>query len=167
MIKDILHDVSHTTMENKLYLFDTLKEIVDMITTEPIVLNNSTPQMRDFILQLLTVEASKRLGGVNTNQLKEHELFKEMDFQLLDAKQITPVYFPTARPPKKPCNGKYKLDEMLERENKLKWIQFQPYVTYFQKYFDNWNYCSLDIILSEQDSKIPIKPFDQSTIVYP
>ena len=63
----------------------------DAITIPP----GRDPEVNDFISSLLTCDAKARLGANGVKEIKSHSIFRSIDFEALERKEIEPPFIPT------------------------------------------------------------------------
>ena len=110
------------------------------------------PEAVDFISSLLVVDDTKRLGSGTT--LTDHAFYAEINWTLLEAKQLPVPALPQVKIPHRHDRHmkKYEsLTHLLADVDKMGWLEFgasQDDIE-MQPHFTSWNYSSPTLIASE------------------
>ena len=102
----------------------------------------------EFINGLLQRKPSKRLGYDNISEIKEHPWMKDIDWDLLNKKELKAPFLPYSNKEnfdKEYCEGEEKIgDETLERYDEYVQSEF------FEGLFHNYTYVDMNLILEYQ-----------------
>ena len=136
------------------YLGRSRKEIKDLIISKQAkIRREELPEgwgmiAADFINGLLQRKPHKRLGYNNISQLKEHPWMKDIDWDLLNKKELEAPFLPYSRKEnfdKEYCEGEEKVgEETMERYDE--YIQSE----FFEGLFPNYTYVDMGQIIDYQ-----------------
>ena len=136
------------------YLGRSRKEIKDLIISKQAKIkkedlpNGWGMVAADFINGLLQRKPSKRLGYQNISELKEHPWMKDIDWELLNKKELEAPFIPYSKKEnfdKEYCEGEEKIgEETLERYDEYVQSEF------FEGLFPNYTYVDMGEIINYQ-----------------
>ena len=90
---------------------------------EIIIYKNKTDEMENFIKSLLVLDPKKRLGFNGSEEVKNHPLFKDVDWQKAENKELIPPFIPNL---KDELDLKYFDEKFTEEEIDINKIQNTP-----------------------------------------
>ena len=138
------------------YLGRSRKEIKDLIISKQArIKKEEIPKgwgivAVDFINGLLQRKPSKRLGYQNISEIKEHPWMKDIDWELLNKKELEAPFLPYSNKEnfdKEYCEGDEKIgEETLERYDE--YVQSE----YFEGLFPNYTYVDMEDVINYQKS---------------
>ena len=136
------------------YLGRSRKEIKDLIISKQVkIKKEELPDgwgiiAAEFINGLLQRKPSKRLGYSNISEIKEHPWMKDIDWELLNKKELKAPFLPYSNKEnfdKEYCEGEEKIgEETLERYDE--YIQSE----FFEGLFPNYTYIDMVQIMNYQ-----------------
>lgn len=135
--------------------YSLLFQDIDMLATrKPETTDEEHADVSDFIVKLLDVNETTRLGAgiLGSFDVKNHKYFSNIEWRKVDAKELEP---PCDMPSEPLSNEPYytSLDAMLRECGHDSWLKNDKKLSKVQKHFEAWNYSSPTAIVGEYEAK--------------